>query len=134
MSEVVPSLWIPSVDAISIGHETRKLTSLLQSILDAQWLEEEDGWGKLRRPDASQSTMEHQDAPAGGWLAVTVETQEETLVHHVSFVTFYKLPPDQPDVDWNNLTPRTFAGFHTRVGGIVVVIAVTVAVDVSSGA
>ncbi|GJY43689.1 hypothetical protein Tco_0431902 [Tanacetum coccineum] len=70
-------------------------------------------------------------------VAMMVETQEEILVRHVSFVTFYELPPDQQDVDWNNLTPRTSTGLHTSGGGgrdVVVVIVVIVDVDVGSGA
>ncbi|GJW62207.1 hypothetical protein Tco_0111542 [Tanacetum coccineum] len=42
-------------------------------------------------------------------VAMKVETQEEFLVRHVSFFSFYKLPPVQLDVDLNNLTPMTSA-------------------------
>ncbi|GJZ97787.1 hypothetical protein Tco_0670240 [Tanacetum coccineum] len=68
-------------------------------------------------------------------VAMMVETHEEILVRHVSFVAFYELPPDQLDVDLNNLTPRTSASLHTRVGGIVVVVVIieVVAIDVGSG-
>ncbi|GKG54473.1 hypothetical protein Tco_0560128, partial [Tanacetum coccineum] len=46
-------------------------------------------------------------------VPMMVETHEEILVRHVSFVAFYELPPHQLDVDLNNLTPRTSAGLHT---------------------
>ncbi|GKG10071.1 hypothetical protein Tco_0338817, partial [Tanacetum coccineum] len=46
-------------------------------------------------------------------VTVKVETQEEFLVHHVSFISFYELPPDELDVDLNNLTPMTSAELHT---------------------
>ncbi|GJU73213.1 hypothetical protein Tco_1264618 [Tanacetum coccineum] len=46
-------------------------------------------------------------------VAMKVETQEEFLVHHVSFISFYELPPDELDVDLNNLTPMTSAEPHT---------------------
>ncbi|GJU60622.1 hypothetical protein Tco_1238388 [Tanacetum coccineum] len=77
-------------------------------------------------------------------VAMKVETQEEFLVHHVSFISFYELPPDELDVDLNNLTPMTSAEPHTshcerhEPGGggrgvvVIVVIVEIIAVDVGS--
>ncbi|GJY88061.1 hypothetical protein Tco_0502689 [Tanacetum coccineum] len=72
-------------------------------------------------------------------VAMKVETQKEFLVRHVSVFSFYELPPDQLDVDLNNLTLMNFAEPHTsHCGGgrrvvIVVVIVEIVAIDVRRG-
>ncbi|GJR62351.1 hypothetical protein Tco_1504513 [Tanacetum coccineum] len=46
-------------------------------------------------------------------VAMKVETQEEFLVTHVSFFSSYELPPDQLDVDLNNLALMTSVKPHT---------------------
>ncbi|GKE96918.1 hypothetical protein Tco_1581773, partial [Tanacetum coccineum] len=77
-------------------------------------------------------------------VTIKVETQEEFLVRLVSLVSFYELPPDQLDVDLNNLTPMTSSEPHTshcechEPGGggrgvvVVVMIIEIVAIDVGS--
>ncbi|GJS19330.1 hypothetical protein Tco_0447962 [Tanacetum coccineum] len=46
-------------------------------------------------------------------VAIKVETQEEFLATHDSFFSSYELPPDQLDIDLNNLAPMTSAKSHT---------------------
>ncbi|GKE63787.1 hypothetical protein Tco_1514154, partial [Tanacetum coccineum] len=46
-------------------------------------------------------------------VAMKVETQKEFLICHVSVFSFYEPPPDQLDVDLNNLTLMTSAEPHT---------------------
>ncbi|GJX04057.1 hypothetical protein Tco_0189973 [Tanacetum coccineum] len=126
---------------------------------------EEERWRQLRSPDSSFSKY------LGGALSAMLEGVVVVAVKagalgwsswNVTSLSslFNELPPDQLDVDWNNLTPMTFVGLHTspfgqilqaelevelalpnllRVGGIVVVVVVVVviievvAVDVGSG-
>ncbi|GJU31709.1 hypothetical protein Tco_1175298 [Tanacetum coccineum] len=54
-------------------------------------------------------------APAGGGGGGGCKggDPKEFLVRHVSFFSFYELPPDQLDVDLNNLTPLSSAEPHT---------------------
>ncbi|GJU33778.1 hypothetical protein Tco_1182132 [Tanacetum coccineum] len=46
-------------------------------------------------------------------VAMKEETQKEFLVRHVSFFSFYELPPNQLDVDLNNITLMTSVEPHT---------------------